>query len=705
MTNATNILLRHNYIEIPKFVGTSEVSQVGSEALATILMNLAYYGRALSVEGYTALVKMTTNGVGTWWADVETELKEIAGASRKIGDFVVYKNFPKEVLDKTQAEYWLPQLLMYWGFPKEMFTEEVKPREKMKEKQAPTVLKLAKKTTLGDILMSHLKSPSRWKDQDLEEVLFLANDFPINLGKVAFKENMVLVATAMMTKGLKVEVKTATDVLRLAAGLSDGDVSLREKFKFKSFNRGTRKFLLGLLEGCANLNEDVARRPELFKRLLHQLHPGEYKRQYPSVLEVANALYNNKLQTFNGKVEPLLLDMDPKVLSLLETRPGEFKRRLVHTIDIFGNEAVKSFKSIIDKLTTAQVVGLRSYLETVNLRDHRTFPPKGNWTKMQIGKPRPVDEKHVQNLSKALGKVLAERVPAVKVLDDATRKITLPSNDGEVSPYNRGTVFPIPEDVTFIRTASYWQNTKGGVTWFDNGWNFFDKDWKSVGACCWNAVNFPKSGYPSFGMSKRKKNETLVECGAIFSGDPINTAEMKGRAAQLIDLYPARLLEQGVRYAVWNILCYSRISFSQADDVFAALQWGKDAESGKLFEPSRCQLAFPLKGDSMTKYVCVIDLVTRELIYIDANLHGQVQSAGSNGPTLEKNMPAFMEYIASLPTVHDLFRESVSKKAEMQVLYSDKDAELRGNVPAYVFKPENKDSKYKPVDINNILSS
>lgn len=695
MINADNILLRHNYISMPA-AGQKNTSD---EVIATVMMNLAYYGKSLNVEAYKALTKADVSSVTDWWLVVERELKDITGAGRKIGDFVVYKNFPGEVLNKTEAEYWLPQIMMYWGFPKELFTEDVKPRDKMKEKTAPTVLKLAKKSTLGDILMSHLKSPTRWKDQDLEEVLFLANDTAINLGKVSFKENMVLVATAMMTRGLKVEVKTATDVIRLAAGLSNGDVSLREKFKFKSFNRTTRKFLLNLLEGCDNLDEDMARRTELFKRLVHQLHPGDHKHQYPRVMAASNALYHDKLSTFNGQVEPLLLDKDAKVLELLRTRPGDFKRRLVHTLNLFGNKAVKSFTSIMDKLTTAQVVGLRSHLEMVNLRSHRTFPPKGNWTKLQIGEPRKVNEKHVQVLVKALGKILAQRVPQVRMLDEATRKVTLPSNDGEVSPYNRGTVFPIPDEVDFIRTASYWQNTKGGVTWFDNGWNFFDKNWKSVGACCWSAAQFPEGNRP------RLSNKKWDGAGAIFSGDPINTAEMKGRAAQLIDLYPSKLLEQGVRYAVWNILCYSRISFSQADDVFAALQWGKDAESGKLFEPSRCQLAFPLKGDSMTKYVCVIDLVTRELIYIDANLHGQVHSAASNGPALEKNMPAFMEYIAELPTVHDLFRESVKPGAEIQaVLYSDKDTHMNGG-SAYVFKPENKDNKYKQVDINNILSS
>jgi len=400
--------------------------------------------------------------------------------------------------------------------------------------------------------------------------------------------------------------------------------------------------------------------------------------------------------TFNSDVERLIMETDVGALHLLSTRPGEFRRRLVHMIDTFDTKAVKAFtsKEVLDKLTTAQLVTLRSHLESVNDRYYRTFPPKGNWTKMQIGEARYVDDKHVKTISKAIGKIVVNRVPKVKVLDPATKMIKLPSNDGEVSPYARGTVFPIPEEVDFIRTASYWQNTKGGVTWFDNGWNFFDSNWKSVGSCCWSAAAFPVRGW----------NQKAIDSGAVFSGDPVNTTEMKGRAAQLIDLYPSRLLKQGVRYAVWNILCYSKISFSQADEVFAALQWGKDAQSGKLFEPSRCQLQFPLKGDSMTKYVCVIDLKTREMIYIDANLRGQVQSADRNGPLLEKNMPAFMEYINSLPSVHDLFRDSVDKKnGESQVLYSDKDVELKGE-QAYVFRQENKDNKFKSLDLNSLLT-
>lgn len=683
--NTHNILLRHNYIAIPSVDNVAD----RNEAIATVLMNLSYYGYALSMEAYKSLIKLDPISLGVWWSEVEPELREITGASRKIGDFVVYKNFPAEVLSKTEAEYWIPQIMMYWGFPNEFFTEPVKPRAKMDEQPKATVLKLANQNSLKEIFSAYLKAPARWKDHELKDVLFLADSLPVNLSKLVFKENLVSLATAMMTGGHQINLNTATDVLRLAAGLSDGDVSLREKFKFKSFKKSERRFLLHLLEKCQNLTEDVARRPELWKRFMHQLHAGDYKLYYPGVIQVMNNLYKDNLVTYNSHVEKALLNKDILALELLAERPGDFRRRLVHTLDIFGDKAVRAFmdEKVINKLSTHQIVSLRTYLENVNERFHRVFPPKGNWSKVQIGEARWVQQKYVKSITKALGNILALRVPKVKVLDPETALIKLPSN-GESGTYARGTVFKIPDEVKFIRTASYWEakSTHGNI-WFDNGWNFFDKNWKSLGSCCWNAPKFDS------------KDETC----AVFSGDPTNSKEMQGKAAQLIDLYPSKLKNAGVRYAVWNILCFSHIPFSKATDVFAALQWGKNPQSGKLFEPSRAQLSFPLTSEQMTKYICLIDLETREVIYLDANLHGEVSSASRNGDTLEKNMPAFMEYLKSLPSVHDLFRESVDKSSDIQILYSDKDTELK-DVKAYVFKPENKDNKYKSVDINNILT-
>ncbi len=694
--NATNILLRHNYIEIVPTTGEG-IELAGEEARATVLMNLAYYGRGLSVEGYKAFLQLGKGSIVDFWVGVEKELKDITGADRKMGDFVVYKNFPKEVLDKDAAAYWIPQILMYWGFPKDIFTDEVKPRPKMDKQPPVTVLKLAKKDTLKSILDSHVQSSARWKDQEFQEVLFLSDTLPVNFAKLAFKENLVKLATHFMTSGRKVNITTATDVLRLAAGLSDGDVSLRTAFKFKSFKKPMRRFLLSILEGCANLEEDVARRPELFKRLFHNLHAGDFKRSYPRVIKVMDDLYKDRLVTFNGKVENMLLAKNPEVLDVLSTRPGDFRRRLVHMLNLFGKKAAQAFTSddVLGKLTVNQIVATRSFLGMVNERKTRIFPPKGNWSLAKMGEPRPVAKTVLKVVDKALAAALAIRVPAVGVLDPATSMVKLPNN-GEEGPYARGTVFPIPEGIDFIRTASYWNVNARSYTWFDNGWNFFSDDWKPVGACCWSNPFFPSRGYSWSERHKLLDKNT----GAVFSGDPTIAT---GKACQMIDLYPEQLRAAGVRYAVWSVLCYSGMTFNKAEEVFAAFQWGKDANRGKLFEPARCQLAIPLKGEQLTKYVVLIDLDKNEMIYLDAGLKSSVRSAESNGPLLQKNLPAFMEYIKALPSVHDLFRESVDASSTTQILYSDKDAELKGG-SAYVFRQENKESKYKSVDLNGLLA-
>ena len=83
-------------------------------------------------------------------------------------------------------------------------------------------------------------------------------------------------------------------------------------------------------------------------------------------------------------------------------------------------------------------------------------------------------------------------------------------------------------------------------------------------------------------------------------------------------------------------------------------------------------------------------------------MSAQTHSASSNGDILSKNMPAFMEYIDSLPSVYDLFCESIDSRSDVSILYSDKNIELNGG-RAYVFKPENKNNKYRAIDINNIL--
>ncbi len=96
--NYIELLLNNNYVSIPD---SNKENLNNNEAVATIAMNIAYYGRSLSQEAFNKLKTLDTNDLVNWWQSLEVELKKITGAHLQMGKHIVYKNFPKEVLDKS----------------------------------------------------------------------------------------------------------------------------------------------------------------------------------------------------------------------------------------------------------------------------------------------------------------------------------------------------------------------------------------------------------------------------------------------------------------------------------------------------------------------------------------------------------------------------------------------------------------------------
>lgn len=686
---AQRILIEHGLVALPG-PGTEPASR---QALATVLGNIAYYGYALSEPAYAALARADDDTLGDWWGAVDAALAAITGDDKNMGDFVVYKNFPAEVIAMDQVDYWSRQILMYWGFPDEYFTEPPRQRPEVAEKLPARVLHPGKPESLIEIRDALLRLPARWTPRQKESVIDLAECLPlaVPIGEIRFKENLVLLATRLLEGGFELDIRTATDVLRLAAGMSDGDVSLREPTRLRRFRRRERRQLLGLLERAANLEEDVARRRGAFKRLMFELHPGDYRDRFPRVVDAYDKLYRgDAIATHAGRIERYLATGDRRGLAELRRRPGGFMRRLRVAARVYGADAAEAFMDVLGELTTTQLLKTRRYLETVNRREHRTFPPRGNWTRLQI---RPMQDAHrfeprlATRLVNAIAAEIRRRVTGVVSavrLDENTRRVKLQGNDSDLSPYGRGTVFPIPETARFIRSASFWASGPTDANlWYDNGWNFFDASWKPLGACCWNANTFARKA-------------------AVFSGDPTNSKDLNGRACQMIDLYLDKLEGAGVRYAVWNILCYSRKSFDEAVEVYAALQWGERARANKLYDPGRVALAFPVTGANWTKYIAYIDVPARELVYMDANLYGRVNSARSNQKILARTMPAFVEYLDTLPSVHDLFRDAPRADDGMPVLYDDAEVLLTGG-PAYVFAPQNRHNQFDEFALDRLL--
>lgn len=687
--NKEFILIENNLVEIESMDIRRPAS---NRILGTIIANLVYYGFVLSKGAFDILATLDETTVKEWWRRLEPSLKEVSGDSKNMGDFVVYKNFPQEVLDMSQAQYWFSQICMYWGVPNEYFTQEVESRDSMLEDTELKVLHLVKEDSVQKVLDIMLQVPAKWTPRQFESVMFLVKneDLNVDISKVPFKENMVKLVSAIFDEDIELNIKSATDVLRLAVGLSDGDVSLDTNSKFRKFNRTQRKRLLEMMENSTNLAEDMMRYKGKWKRLMYALHPGDYANKFPGVCEAYNALYNGNIITFNSQVEEGLLNKSVSVIALLQTRPGEFMRRLNKVILVFKRPGAEAFVEVLGKLSIVQLLKIEKYVQSANVRKQRTIAPKGNWNKLQVldgGVKMPVRIKGflLTSIQKEVATRMKDLVGPV-CLDERTSMIKLQTNGAELAPYGRGTAFPIPENIKFIRTASYWQAKGHGNFWFDNGWNFFDENWGNLGTCAWNADVFGGKA-------------------AVFSGDPTNSKEMDGKACQMIDLYLDKLAGQGVRYAVWNILCYSHTKFKDATDVFAALQWGEEKQAGKLFEPSRCQLTFPLEGDSLTKYIAYIDVQERKLVYMDANLRGNTQSAIYNAEVLEEKMPAFIEYLDTVPSVHDLFKGVARKNGKINVVYDDANVELVDNEKAYVFKPLNEANSFSQINTSELLNS
>lgn len=248
-------ILRNRFINIP------HVRDFNADpaSIGTILSNLASYGYTLDKKAYDSLCSCAD--LTAWWQEVEPVLKRITGADRNMGRFVVYKNFPREVLEMTETELILKQVLIYLGVSQDVLTEEEQERPPLGDM---TKLKVLSCDAPGNLLSKLMAAPYRWSDNQMEWARSLTKEVDgINLSEFAFKENGVRLAIAHFDDhGLgKVTASSATDVLRLAAGMSGCDISLREKVWFRKFKRAERRYFLSILDTMPNLVEDMGARP------------------------------------------------------------------------------------------------------------------------------------------------------------------------------------------------------------------------------------------------------------------------------------------------------------------------------------------------------------------------------------------------------------------------------------------------------------
>ncbi len=412
--------------------------------------------------------------------------------------------------------------------------------------------------------------------------------------------------------------KTATDVLRLAVGLSGGDVSLAANTKFKNFRRSERRFLLNLLEQRPAIVEDMLRYKKRWIRLGEKLHPTEYQHVYPKVAEALDVIRNDKpFATFNNILEAALERKEfSKAVEQLQTRPGEFARRLDFLLRSAEDPStvLEPFAKVVGQVSTNVLLqNLAHFKGRLEPRDLRVFFPKGEVAKA-YGIPnalpelsREVCDALVELIRQALIDRFGKLSELGKVyinprLDSYTVPLAQRSASKSLRNLARGSRFPMPGKNT-IRFFLWWKEgivngVSTGRVDIDLSAVFYDENWKYL-----NHVSYTNL------KSKRM--------GVFHSGD-ITSAPFG--ACEFIDIDINKSLSQQSRYVVMSLYSFSGQPYCNLPECYAGWMMRKSPDSGEIFEPSTVSEKIDIASNTSICIPVILDLKERQFIWTDLAL-------------------------------------------------------------------------------------
>ena len=415
------------------------------------------------------------------------------------------------------------------------------------------------------------------------------------------------------------DFKSSTDVLRLAAAMSDQDVSLSKAPKFRNFKRGERRQLLELLEHT-DKSEGFALHPEEFKRLGERLHPGDYSYIFKEDYEIFTKIRNGvKIETYNSKLQELM--KKPVNVDLLSAhlmmRPGMFARNLDFALRNCSNEqqmenVLFRFISVCKSIEPRVLVQLINHFRNRNNPVHlATGKANGAVSKALERDIEPLSEdickRVARDIFNQLWQVLrAEDTEPKSVYIDTDchcNTLIFPDNPRQITSAMRaaacGSRTNLP-DGNVLRAFLYWKGNDG-----PDLWNGIDLDLSVV---------FYGEEKAKFIYYANPKDEML---GAVHSGD--RRCSGKNGAVEYVDFDIKKCFQNGFRYAALTVKSYSGEKFSEMENAFCGVMV-RDGKTGEQFEPVTVKDRFALTTDSDQLVMVVIDLMTREVITVDKSV-------------------------------------------------------------------------------------
>lgn len=542
-----------------------------------------------------------------------------------------WKNFPQDAMDRTEAELLAHMLLNYWTGGAYEPSEFTHTRPTAYERASYTSFDAGTEEDFKNIFKDLVSVNQSLTPEDLEAVKWFAANVPdLPMPKVIpFKETLCTVASL----GLDVPVKTVTDVLRIAVALSGGDVSLpkvprktirgrvtwrvpaamvenpkRVAFKFRKFSRPERQYILGLLEKTdANASEAVLK-DQRWIRLGEILHPGEYKLRFPKSFKMFMDIRNDKVQSWNGKLEEAFKVSFDKGLDVLAERPGELMRRIDALVRKNDNEATE--KTLQKMFSVSQKVSNKVLVEAFShfgRRDkpvtNRTIMVKGARKRTKLPDLPALSTGTVADIKDTILAALTAKFSKLETLGETyvpeeLKNIAVPTNmrslNPSLKPTARGTLIPWDNpDAKVIRAFLHFSKPRTSIT----------IDLSAV------LYGMGKSAICSWSGQKPLDNAIL------HSGD---SWMRKGDCAEYVDLNVAELLKLGFRYVLIQLNNYNCAPELVENNYFGVME-RDEPRATKKWLPKTISNCAQIRVENKVN-CAIIDLESRTYTMVDEDL-------------------------------------------------------------------------------------
>lgn len=557
------------------------------------------------------------------YSDVLSILSELVGNNKAWKPF--YKNFPQEVFDKSDIELYTNAITHYmsggiWKPEEKTYSESKVPVfEKVNFKK----IGLCGKNDIDNLFINIVNSNGSITDFDREVIVYAIKNWDkkwISSVNISFKETLCFFIGNLFTENVVLDtypsVKHATDVLRIACHLSNGDITLVDATNFKLKNK-ERKFIVKLLEPVIK-EEEVAKYKSDWIHLFHNLHIGTFKWAKKTNI-IAKKLRESKIRTLNSKIEIALKDKDNKSLfELLPKNMGDFGRRLDYILRQFDSSYISVFiqpENII-KVDTRVLIQILSHFKYRNEKEIRVVIPKGLTKKAHI---LPVHEKlpeHVitlltSNIEKELKRRFKEKEELGKVfIDENLKKAPIPlqmrtASDG-LYVMQRGTRVPLGNEKPVLR--------------FFINWVGRDVD---LSACFLREDLSYHSAITYYNL------KTLNGIMSAHSGD-ITYAPAPNGACEFIDIDLDSITDKSIRYVALDVRNYSGDPLPmQQTNAGWMLRDDVAAKRGEIFDAKTVEqrVAISAKQHAL---VALFDLHLREVIWLDMEGQSGMLYGGNN---------------------------------------------------------------------------